>query len=343
MKFLSKRIEVAPGPMFRKFFSLSTFLFTVLIATGSTLAQETPSSPPLPVPAVVTSQEPAPATPQDSDPRLGALLIGEGNLLDVTVYGVAELTQQVRVNERGAIYLPLIGYIPVAGLTGEEAQAAIEKQLVDGGFLKNPHVSVLIKEYTTQGISVAGEVTKPGIYPVHGARRLFDMIAAAGGLTDKAGRRVAMTHRHSPQKVEVVVLSKNPTELPESNVPVYPGDTIVVSRAGVVYVVGEVGRPSGIVMQQNEGMTVLQAIAMAEGTKSTAALDAAKLIRRTGEEPQEFPIPLKQILAGKSPDLPLQADDIVFVPLSKGKSVAKKSLDAIVQIAVGLAVFGPTR
>ncbi len=284
-----------------------------------------------------------PAAPQNPDPRLGALLIGEGNLLDVTVYGVPELTQQARVNEKGAIYLPLVGYIPVAGLTGEEAQAAIEKQLVDRGFLKNPHVSVLIKEYTTQGVSVAGEVTKPGVYPVHGVRRLFDMIAAAGGLTDKSGRRVAITRRHRPQEVEVVTLSREPSEFAESNVQVYPGDTIVVSRAGVVYVVGEVTRPSGIVMHQNEGMTVLQAIAMAEGTKSTAALDGAKLIRRTGKEPQELPIPLKQILLGKSPDVALQADDIVFVPNSKGRSAAKKTLDAIVQIAVGLAVFTPTR
>ncbi len=315
----------------------------MILATGSVLAQETPASAPPQAPAVVTSQEPAPAGPQNSDPRLGALLIGEGNLLDVTVYGVAELTQQVRVNEKGAVYLPLVGYIPVSGLTGEEAQGAIEKRLVEGGFLKNPHVSVLIREYTTQGISVAGEVTKPGIYAAHGTRRLFDMIAAAGGLTDKAGRRVGITRRHRPQEVEIILLSKDPTELPESNVPVYPGDTIVVSRAGVVYVVGEVARPSGIVMHQNEGMSVLQVIAMAEGTKSTAALDGAKLIRRTGKEWQEIPIPLKKILEGKSPDLPLQADDIVFVPNSKAKSVAKKTLDAIVQIAVGLAVFGPTR
>lgn len=329
--------------MFRKFFRHPAYFLAVLFATSGALAQEAPASEPLPVAAVATSQTPTPTPLQNSDSRLGALLIGEGNLLDVTVYGVAELTQQVRVNEKGSIYLPLVGYIPVVGLTGEEAQAAIEKQLVERGFLKNPHVSVLIREYTTQGISVAGEVAKPGIYPALGARRLFDMIAAAGGLTDKAGRRVAISRRHNPQEVEVITLSREPTELPESNVPVYPGDTIVVSRAGVVYVVGEVARPSGIVMQQNEGLTVLQAIAMAEGTKSTAALDGAKLIRRTGKGPQELPIPLKQILAGKSPDVPLQADDIVFVPLSKGKSVAKKSLDAIVQIAVGLAVFGPTR
>ena len=105
----------------------------------------------------------------------------------------------------------------------------------------------------------------------------------------------------------------------KSNVDIYPGDTIVVSKAGMVYVVGDVHRPSGVPMD-NTNMTVLQAIAMAEGTNSTAALNKAKLIRTTSSgTPQEIPLPLKDMLSSKVPDIRLQAEDIIFVPSSTAK------------------------
>ena len=265
--------------------------------------------------------------------------IASGDLLEIAVYGIPELKQQVRVSAAGVISLPLIGPLSVAGFSSLEAEMAIARQLRDGKFLNDPHVSVFIKEYATQGISVLGEVEKPGIYPLLGSRRLFDAISAAGGLSERAGKEITLIHRNQPEKPVKITMARDPLEAVQSNLEVYPGDTIVVAKAGVVYVVGDVNRPSGFLMDKNDSMTVLQAIALAEGTKGTAALNSARLIRRTTEGQLEIPIALKTILAGKSPDVTLQAEDILFVPGSLGKGAARRSMEAIIQIATGVAIF----
>jgi polysaccharide export outer membrane protein len=235
--------------------------------------------------------------------------------------------------------LPLIGAVKVDGLTSDEAEKVIEKKLLEGGFLKDPHVTVFVKEYVTQGISVMGEVQHPGIYPLMGARRLFDALSAAGGTTTRAGKIVTITHREKPTQPQSVSVSSDAEKSPASNVEIFPGDTVVVSRAGVVYVVGEVVRPSGFIMDNNENLTVLQAIALAQGVGRTAALNNAKLIRKKDGQREEIAIPLRLILEGKSPDLALQGDDIVFVPNSAAKGAARRTMDAVIQMATGMAVY----
>ena len=268
------------------------------------------------------------------------LKISPGDLVDIKVYGVPELTDSVRVSGDGEVSLPLIGAVKIDGLTSDEAEKAIEKKLREGGFLKEPHVTVFVKEYVTQGISVMGEVTHPGIYPLMGTRRLFDALSAAGGTTAKAGKIVTISRRDKPTEPLSVTLSNDPEKASSANVEIFPGDTILVARAGVVYVVGEVGRPSGFIMDNNENLTVLQAIALAQGVGRTAALNNAKLIRKKGNQREEIPIPLKAILEGKSPDVALQGEDIVFVPNSAAKGAARRTLEAIVQITTGMAVYG---
>ena len=214
------------------------------------------------------------ATGGDSTLRLGI-----GDLVEVSVYNVPELTTKVRVSNSGDVYLPLIDYVHVAGLTTEEAQALIEKRLTDGGFLKSPHVAVFVNEYASQGASVLGEVTKPGVYPVLGEQRLFDLISAAGGFTERAGRSVTVTHRNQSDKPVTVPLARNITDNPDSNVEVFPGDTVIVRKADIVYVVGDVGRPSGFLMDSGN-LTVLKAIALAGGANRTAKLNSAKILRK---------------------------------------------------------------
>jgi len=124
-----------------------------------------------------------------------------------------------------------------------------------------------------------------------------------------------------------------------TNRAVRPGDTIVVSKAGMAYVVGDVKEPTGIIMD-NPHLTVLQAIAMAHGTNPTASLKSTRLIHKAHSSPQDTPIPLDKILAAKSPDLELKPDDVVFVPNSVGKTVTRKTLDAALQAAVGIAIWG---
>lgn len=268
-------------------------------------------------------------------------LIGAGDLLRVDILGAPESGQDVRVDADGNVALNLIGPVHVGGLTTTQAQASIAQMFEAGGFFNNPQVSVFAKEYATQGVSVLGEVQKPGVYPFLGPRRLFDVISLSGGTTQKAGEEITITHRDSPLAPHSVFLSSDPNKSAEANVEVFPGDTVVVSKAGIVYVVGDVHRPTGVVMENGTHMTVLQAIAMAEGTNPTAALNRAKLIRKTAHGPSETPLEVKKILAAKSPDLLLQPEDIIFIPTSAAKSAGKRTLEAIVQAATGAAIYRP--
>jgi polysaccharide export outer membrane protein len=266
-------------------------------------------------------------------------VIGAGDLLKVSVLGAPDSDQEVRVSADGNIFLNLVGSVHVAGLTTDQAQAMIAKKMSAGGFFTDPQVAVFAKEYATQGVSVLGEVQKPGVYPLLGARNLFDVISLAGGTTPKAGRVVSVTHRDNPQVPTNVSLSSDPAESGKGNIAIYPGDTVLVSKAGIVYIVGDVHKPSGVAME-NGSITVLQAIAMAEGPNPTAKLNSAKLIRKTANGPQETPLALRDMLASKTPDVRLQAEDIIFVPNSAAKSAGRRTLEAIIQSATGVAIYG---
>jgi polysaccharide export outer membrane protein len=281
------------------------------------------------------AQNESSSLPSDSE-----LLIGSGDLLEVSVLGAPDYVKQVRVSADGWITLPLIGPVKVLGISVSQAERIVADRLSEGAFFNNPQVSVMEKEFATQGITVLGEVQKPAIYPLQGKRTLFDAISAAGGTSPKAGKTAVVIHRAHPQAPETIDLSYDVTGSPRANVSLLPGDTIVVSKAGMVYVVGDVRTPTGIIME-NPNLTVLQAIAMAQGTNSSASLDNAKLIRKTPHGPDETPFSLKKIIAAKAPDFKLEADDIVFVPTSAAKILGKRSLEAAVQAATAVLIYRP--
>lgn len=270
-------------------------------------------------------------------PSTSALRLDAGDLVEVGVYNVPELTTKARVSSKGEIYLPLINYVHVAGLTAEEAEGLIQKRLADGGFVKNPHVALFVDQYASEGASVLGEVAKPGIYPVAGQQRLFDVISAAGGFTEKAGRSIQVTHRDQPDQPITVPLSRNLADNPESNIPILPGDTIIVRKADLVYVVGDVGRPSGFLMDSGH-LTVLQAIALAGGTGRTANLGGARIIHQGPGGLSETPVELKKILRAKAPDITMRADDILFVPTSTAKAIAGRTFEAAMQAATAASI-----
>lgn len=296
-------------------------------------------------------QTPAPGdTPQTNGPAKQAdgsasrllansnVKLGIGDLIEVSVFGVPDLATKTRVSGSGDIYLPLIDYVHVADLTTDEAQELIQKRLEDGGFVRSPHVSIFVDESASQAITVVGEVSHPGAYPAIGERRLFDLISAAGGLTDKAGHGVTIERRGDPdQKIELQI-SSNLAEDTQNNVDVLPGDTIIVSRAGIIYVVGDVARPSGFMIEDNN-ITVLKALALAGGGTRTSALNKTKILRQTPSGIQEIPVPLKKVLYAKAPDMPLLRGDVLFVPGSGAKSAAYRTADAAVSLSTAMAVI----
>jgi polysaccharide export outer membrane protein len=216
--------------------------------------------------------------------------------------------------------MPLVGYVHVGGMTSSEAEGAIEAQLRQNNILNDPHVSVFVKDYSGSAVSVVGEVVKPGAYSILGPHRLFDMLQAAGGLTEKAANRAVITHRGS-ESSNTYELSKDPTQMAQSNVEIRPGDTIVVPGAPIVYVLGEVTKPGGYVLGSGGTVTVLRVIAAAGGPTASASLGGTKMLRRTPNGLQEVPVPMKKLLKAKAADVPLQPDDIIFIPNSKLKQV----------------------
>src|SRR5215813_13934193 len=265
-----------------------------------------------------------------------SIRLGTGDLLDVSVYNVPELATKTRVGSSGDVYLPLVDYVHVAGLTIDEAQEVIEKRLADG-FVNNPHVTIFVNEYASQNVTILGEVLKPGQYAVLGEPRLFDVISSAGGFTERAARRVTITHRGSDDRPVSLQLARNLNDDPSKNVEIRAGDTIVVQRGDVVYVVGDVGRPSGFLMD-SDNLTVLKAIALAGGANRTAKLSDVRIIRKGPTGMQETRVELNKMLRAKAPDFPMQAEDILFVPINGGKIAAGHVAQAALQAATAVSV-----
>jgi polysaccharide export outer membrane protein len=215
--------------------------------------------------------------------------------------------------------MPLIGYVRVAGLSSSEAEGAIEAKLRQNNVVNDPQVSVYVKEYSSSGISVTGEVAKPGFYSALGPHRLFDVLQAAGGPTDKAANKVLITHR-GQEDATTLYLSKDSAEIAASNVDLQPGDTVVVPKAGIVYVLGEVTRPGGYVLNSTGGITVLQVVAAAGGPTHVASAGKTRLLRRSENGFQEQGIDLKKLLRGKAHDVSVRDQDILFIPSSAVKT-----------------------
>jgi len=269
-----------------------------------------------------------------------ALRISAGDLLAVDVFDTPELSAKLRVNEKGDIDLPVAGSIHVEDLTAERAAAEIENLLRNDNILKHPHVEVFIQEYATQGVSVLGEVKNPGIYPELGSHSLLDFISVAGGITPTAGKAVTITHKNDPNNPTIVQLDNNGPEVAKRGaLVILPGDTIIVSRSGIVYVIGDLGKPGGFLIENNQHLTALQAIALAQGANKYSALNGSRLIRKTPTGEQESRIELGKILAGKQNDISLQDGDILFVPTSKSKTIAFQGINSTVGLLSGIAIY----
>ena len=265
--------------------------------------------------------------------------ISSGDILEMNVYGVPDLAQRVRVNNAGDVYLPLLDYVHLDDLTIDQAQELIAKKYKNGGFLVNPHVSITIAE-SVSGVTIRGQVARPGVYPILGSAGLLDIISSAGGVTADGSDVVTITHRDHPDQPQTVTLTDNPTKNQAANVPVYQGDTILVPKTGIVYVVGQVQSPAGLAIANGNSITATRALAMVHGPGSNASLNGAFIIRKTPDgQQQNIPVALGKILKAKAPDVTLQANDILYVPTSTAKVVAKRSADVAITLATTATIL----
>lgn len=287
------------------------------VGTSSTLplggnAQPGRSNPSL-------AQGPLSAVPEDfSDLRLAP-----GFLLNVEVYDEPELSTQARVDHDGNIVLPLIGSVHLTGKTVAEAEKIIQDKYRAAQILKNPQVTLNVEQYASASVTVLGEVQAPGRIQLLGPHSLPEVLGMAGGETNLAGDtiQVETPGKDGPTyQTYHYARGKDGNELRE--VMIKPGDTITVKRAGIVYVLGAVNRPGGYVMQEDGTLNVAQALSLALGTSLQAKIGSVRVVRHSPDgKLTAIPISYKGIMDGKVKPMQLQAEDIVYVPVSKIKTV----------------------
>ena len=268
-------------------------------------------------------------------------VIGAEDVLDVEVFDTPELsTATARVTESGDVNLPVLGPIQVGGLSPGEAARKIESELKARGIMLQPHVTVSIVESAPRGATLLGEVKSPGVYSVMGRRRLLDLIAMAGGLGPNAGKLVSIAHRDDPQHPEMVRLVPRAAQLGSQQNPViHPGDTIMVGRAGVVYILGDVKKPGGFLIDNDEHISLMQALTLAGGWNKEAALSKAVLIRKIPQGHKQLDLDLKHVLKGKQADIKVEDGDILYVPSSLGKTLAYRGIEAVIAAAQTAVVY----
>jgi uncharacterized protein involved in exopolysaccharide biosynthesis/protein involved in polysaccharide export with SLBB domain len=266
--------------------------------------------------------------------------ISPGDFLEIAEYHTPEFHSTVRVSAEGAVTLPLIGEVKLAGKDEQAAARAIEAALLAKGMLLHPLVSVLVTAYVGQDVSVLGEVTRPGVYPYTVHHRLLDLISAASGLLANAGRLVNVFHQGDPKTPHAVVLDPSGTDtFSDHNPELSPGDTVQVSRAGLVYVVGDVIRPGGFAVDPVQGLTVVQALSLAWGPSQNAAVGKALLIREQKGGRAMIALNIRRMLRGQDPDQPVQDRDILYVPDSEAKNLLNRTLESAIQSTIGVTIY----
>ena len=342
--------------------SFALLVMALLLGSSSVPAQApTPSTSGLPTGVARipqsndTKSQPnpkdAPAVWNDAAGRAGAPAIGPaptpssihvplgpGDIVTVSEFHTPEFRTTASVAEDGTVALPLVGEVQVNGLGDRDAERAIEMALVNSGMLLHPQVSVIVIEYIGLDVSVLGEVVRPGVYPFATHHRLLDLISAASGLAPAAGGLVTITHR-SAENGRYAVLLNPAVATAERNPELERGDTVEVSRAGLVYIVGDVMRPGGFPVDPVLHLTVVQALTLAWGPTQSAALTKALLIREQSGGRTVTSLNLKRLLRGEDPDLPIQDRDILFVPDSTAKNLWNRTMESVVQSAAGVSIY----
>lgn len=268
-------------------------------------------------------------------------IIGSGDVLDVEVFDTPELSlAAAHVGNDGTVTLPVLGIVHLDGLNVNQAARKIEAALRTRGIMLQPHVTVSIVENAAQNATLLGEVKVPGVYPTTGGRRLLDLIALAGGFSSSAGRIVTIAHRDDPHHPVIIHVLPKAEELGSQRNPVIqPGDTVMVGRAGIIYILGDVKRPGGFLVDNGEHISLLEALSLAGGWNREASLSKAELIRRAAGGHKEITLDLKHVLKGQQANVQVEDGDILFIPSSVGKTITYEGIQAVVTAAQQVAVY----
>jgi polysaccharide export outer membrane protein len=271
-------------------------------------------------------------------PAHNSLLINSGDSLHISVLDMPELDQHARVTDTGEVPVQGVGSVHVSGMSPAEAATAIRQGLVSSHYLNHPQVSVFVDQYATQNVTIIGEIRTPGAYPISTPRPILDVIALGGGLDQLADRNILVERQGDKSNPVRYNVSNDAERAIKEQIFVNPGDTVVVPKAGIVYVLGDVNRPGGYTMSDNESrVSILEALSIAGGAAKTAKLGHARLISKADQ--REMQISLGDIQKGKSPDVAMAPGDILYVPFSYAKNLIIGSSGGLAGAASAAAIY----
>jgi polysaccharide export outer membrane protein len=277
-----------------------------------------------------------------AQPSAVPLRIGAGDLITLSVYDSPDLSGQFRVDEKGDIHVPLLGPVHVEGETAAEAGTTIEQGFVKAEILRAPNASasVLITEYATQGIFVNGEVKTPGLFPALGVRMLSDVVNAAGGLLATASSKVVITRKTDPENPITVDYDPDASPPVVPQIQILPGDTVLVRNAGLVYVLGGVGKSGIYLLERRHTLTVEKAMALAGGSTHGATTNHAHIVRSVDDgKKEDIAFDVNQILKNKAPDIALKDGDIFYIPVSNAKLVLEQAITTAIAIGTTVVTY----
>jgi polysaccharide export outer membrane protein len=315
-------------------------------------------SPGAPVgsPPVSPSAAPVQAATSDQTAIRSDYVLGADDMVTIQVADVPFTDQTpMRIETSGHLKLPMVGRVMAGGLT----PAQLEDRIADAlkTYVRKPQVMVRLVEFRSQPVTVLGAVTTPGIHQLRGRKTLLEIISLAGGLRQDAGTiatitrgkafgTIPLSHAHADASGEYTSCEVNLRELmearaPQNNILIQPTDVIAVEKAPVVYVIGAVKKSGGFVLNAQEKVSVLQALAMAEGLDRASAAGNAKVLRKSNDPDnrQELAVDLKKIMSGKSADVLMQPEDILFIPTSTAKNAGLRGLETAINIGTGVMIF----
>ena len=265
--------------------------------------------------------------------------IGPGDVLDIRVFNRPQLSREaVRVDSNGMIQMPLIETDIRAACLSENELAATIATLYKK-YQRNPYVNVFIKEYSSTPVAVIGSVEKPGRFQLTRRVRLLELLAFAGGPTEKAGGKIQIAHTGSISLCETVdsastsgfdfySLRDAMQGGRDANPFIQPGDIISIPEADQAYVIGNVFKPPAVLLK--DPVTVSQAVAMAGGTLRATRMSGVRIVRpvKGGTTKDVIMVDLTAINKQRAQDILLEPNDVVEVPTDEGKILRGKIFDA---------------
>jgi polysaccharide export outer membrane protein len=307
--------------------------------------------------AGVSMQAPRVEAPARQKLMDSSFVLGPGDQITLHVLDMDEIPDKpIRIDPDGGVDLPLVGRIQAAGLTVAQFKQTLAAKL--SKYINDPTISVNLTDNQSRTVSVIGEVNSPGVHELSGPRSLIGVISQAGGIKPDAGSKVIVTREIKYGMLPLPNAKEDATgqystaaislddlmasKIPAENILIKPEDIVSVPKGDIVYVIGDVKRAGGYPLSSHETMTLLQALALAEGLGPDAATQHAKILRPIagdGGKPLEIPVNVKSIFEGKTPDLPVYANDILFIPNSATRSGARRAAEAVLQVVTGVAIY----